>query len=113
VSGDAALGDRGTARPGWTFFTNHAHVLIAVSRDPSLRQRDIGRLVGITEGAAQRILNELEDAGYVRRTKVGRRNRYEVVGDLPLRHPLEHDHTIAEILGTLNTRPGSARTADD
>ena len=92
---------RGT-RASWTFFTNHAHVLIAISRDPELRQRDIAQLVGITEGAVQRILHELEAAGYLLRERVGRRNRYQVVADLPLRHPLETDRTVADILRTVN-----------
>ncbi len=86
----------------WTFFTNHAHVLIAISRNAELRQRDISQLVGITEGAVQRILNELEDGGYVGRERVGRRNRYSVLGDAPLRHPIEHTHTIGEIIDTVN-----------
>ena len=86
----------------WTFLTNHAHVLIAVSRDPELRQREIAQLVGITEGAVQRILHELEDEGFLRRERIGRRNRYFVDADRPLRHPLEHDRTIAELLATVN-----------
>ena len=83
---------------GWTFLTNHGHVLLAVHRNPDLRQRDISDLVGITEGAVQRILTELEHGGYLQREKVGRRNRYQVVADTPLRHPLEQNHTIAELL---------------
>jgi len=86
----------------WTFLTNHAHVLIAVSRNPELRQRDISELVGITEGAVQRILNELEDDGYLARERIGRRNRYTVLAGQPLRHPLEAGHTIEEIIDTVN-----------
>lgn len=88
-----------TAR--WTFLTNHGHVLVAVSRDPELRQRDISQAVGITQGAVQRILDDLEAAGYVRRQRVGRRNRYEVIGDRPLRHPLEQPRTVADLLGAV------------
>lgn len=85
--------------PGsWTFLTNHGHVLVAISRDPGLRQRDIGQLVGITEGAVQRILDDLEAAGYVRRQRVGRRNRYEVITDRPLRHPVEQPRTVRDLL---------------
>ncbi len=91
----------------WTFLTNHAHVLLAISRDPELRQREIGDLVGITEGAAQRILHELEQDGYLARERVGRRNRYAVISDRPLRHPLEAGHTIEELVDTLN---GTATT---
>lgn len=82
----------------WTFLTNHAHVLIAVSRDPELRQRDISQLVGITEGAVQRILQELEDDGYIERERIGRRNRYTVRPGRPLRHSLEAGHTVDEII---------------
>ena len=86
----------------WTFFTNHAHVLIAVSRNPELRQRDIAGFVGITESAVQKILHDLEDDGYLTRERVGRRNRYQVNRDLPLRHSLESDHTIADVLDAVN-----------
>ena len=89
-------------RPAWTFLTNHAHVLIAVSRNSDLRQREISAMVGITEGAVQRILHELEDAGYLIRERIGRRNRYQVVADLSLRHPLETDRTVADLLRTIN-----------
>lgn len=89
-------------RSTWTFFTNHAHVLIAISRDAELRQRDIAQLVGITEGAVQKILHDLEDDGYLRRERVGRRNRYHVNRRLPLRHPLEHHRSIADVLDAVN-----------
>ena len=86
---------------GWTFLTNHAHVLICVARDPGIRLRDIASRVGITEGAAQRIVADLVAAGYLVRQREGRRNSYELQGDLPLRHPLEQEHRIGEILAVL------------
>ena len=95
------------ARPGWTFLTNHAHVLVAISRDPELRQREIGDLVGITEGAVQRILHELEADGYLRRERVGRRNRYHVHPERPLRHQLEHPHLVGDILRSVGPVPES------
>lgn len=98
---DRAVSSADIGVPSWTFLTNHGHVLLAVRRDPELRQRDIARLVGITEGAVQRILNELEAEGYVRRERIGRRNRYEVEAEVPLRHPLEDHHTVAELLDLL------------
>ncbi len=90
-------GSRGT----WTFLTNHAHVLVCMAEDPDIRGRDIAARVGITERAAQAIVADLVSEGYVTRTRVGRRNRYEVQPDAPLRHPLEHDHTVGELLVTL------------
>ncbi len=100
----------------WTFLTNHAHVLLSLYRDPHLRQRDIARLVGITEGGVQRILNDLEHGGYLEVTRVGRRNHYKVHPEHSLRHPLEESHCVGEILHQLapaspppnNAKPGQA-----
>lgn len=91
----------GNVRPRWTFLTNHAHVLVCIADDPDVRGRDIAALVGITERAAQSIVADLVAAGYVTRTREGRRNSYQVHPDAALRHPLEHDHTIGELLVTL------------
>lgn len=85
----------------WTFLTNHAHVLVCIADDPDVRGRDIATLVGITERSTQAIVADLVAEGYVTKTREGRRNRYEVNPDAPLRHPLEHDHTIGELLVTL------------
>ncbi len=97
--------------PDWTFLTNHAHVLLAITRDPEARLRDVAALVGITERAAQRIVAELEQEGYLTRTRDGRRNRYEVHPGVPLRHPLEREHQIGELLDVLRPErpPGPAR----
>jgi DNA-binding Lrp family transcriptional regulator len=82
----------------WTFLTNHAHVLVLLHRDPELRLRDLAEQVGITERATQRIVGELVEGGYLTRHRVGRRNSYTVHLDVPLRHPLEADHTVGELL---------------
>ncbi|SDI71735.1 MarR family protein [Arthrobacter subterraneus] len=85
----------------WTFLSNHAHVLICIARDPELRMRDIAASVGITERAAQRIVAELVDEGYLEIQRSGRRNTYLIHSDVPLRHQLEAHHSIGELLGTL------------
>ncbi|GAA4880844.1 MarR family transcriptional regulator [Actinomycetospora straminea] len=85
--------------PSWTFLTNHGHVLVALARDPHRRLRDVALEVGITERSAQSIVADLEAAGYLRRVRVGRRNRYEVETSRPLRHPAERDHQVGELLG--------------
>lgn len=91
----------------WTFLTNHAHVLLCVARDPGARLRDVADAVGITERAAQRIVAELEEDGYLTRTRDGRRNHYDVHAELPLRHPVERDHAVGEILEVLRPTSGS------
>ena len=90
---------------GWTFLTNHAHVLLVVRRDPHARLREIADAVGITERAVQLILGDLESGGYVRRTRMGRRNTYHVLGG-PLRHPLDHGRAVDDVLDALG---GSVR----
>lgn len=84
---------------GWTFLTNHSHVLLCIAADPGTRGRDIAARVGITERAAQSIIADLVEAGYLTRERVGRRNHYQIHPDLPLRHPMEQDHQVAELLG--------------
>jgi DNA-binding Lrp family transcriptional regulator len=86
---------------GWDFLTNHAHVLICVADDPGIRLRDIAAAVGITERAAHRILSELVEEGYVLRERQGRRNRYQVEPDLPLRHPLVNGRAVGDLLKVL------------
>lgn len=93
----------------WTFLTNHAHVLLCIARDPDIRLRDVADFVGITERAAQRIVTELVDAGYLERSREGRRNRYQLNPDVPLRHPLDRNHAIGDILDVLG-RAGSVPT---
>src|SRR3954454_10633295 len=89
----------------WTFLTNHAHVLLSIAQDPDIRLRDLATRVGITERATQRIVAELVTEGYVTRTRIGRRNEYEVHPGLPLRHPMEADHQVGELLDVLLERP--------
>jgi len=82
----------------WTFLSNHGHVLVCVVRDPDIRVREIAQAVGITERAVQRILSELEEAGVIVRNRQGRRTHYEVDESLPLRHPMEAQHSVGELV---------------
>lgn len=84
--------------PAWTFLSNHGHVLVCIVRNPNVRVREIAQAVGITERAVQRILSELEEAGVIVRTRQGRRTHYEVDERLPLRHPLEAQHSVGELV---------------
>jgi len=90
---------------GWTFLSNHSHVLLCIAEDPDVRLRDVAVRVGITERAVQRIVAELEQEGYLSILKIGRRNRYEVNPDLPLRHPLEDHLAIGALLRVLTQKP--------
>ena len=101
---------RASTEASWTFLTNHSHVLLCLVQDPEARMRDVADRVGITERAVQRIVAELEAAGYLVRSREGRRNRYEVNGELPLRHPVEgHRDLNALIKLVVGGRPRSRR----
>ncbi len=91
----------------WTFLTNHAHVLVCIAADETVRTRDVAQLVGITERSAQRIIAELEEAGYVSHEKVGRRNRYHVNPEIHLRHPLEDHLEVGALLRVLTSASDS------
>ena len=82
----------------WTFFSNYAHVLVCLAKDPSSRLRDIAAQVGITERAAQRIVGQLEDAGVLTKERHGRRNHYAIDYKHPLRHSLESHRTIDDMI---------------
>jgi len=90
------------AEPRWTFLTNHAHVLVLLRAQPEQILREVARQVGITERAVQRIIQDLEAAGFIRRQKIGRQNQYEVLADQPLRHPIEAHRTIGDLLRLIN-----------
>lgn len=109
-TGAKARRPRHKAPAAWTFLTNHAHVLLCLSREPEVRMRDVAHLVGITERAVQRIVLDLERAGYVVRVRRGRRNQYEVRGHLPLRHAVERHARVASLLALVAAKeePGSA-----
>lgn len=95
----------------WTFLTNHAHVLACIAGDRDIRARDVAERVGITERAAQRIIADLEEAGYLSHERIGRRNRYELRDDAPLRHHLEQHVPICDLLDLLDPDEGTDRRA--
>jgi DNA-binding Lrp family transcriptional regulator len=91
----------GNADPRWNLVTNHGHVLAHLAADPEARLRDVAEHVGITERAAAQIVNDLEQAGYLTKTRVGRRNRYRIDGNRKVRTPRLPMMTIAQVLALL------------
>jgi DNA-binding IscR family transcriptional regulator len=85
----------------WSFLTNHARVLVCIAHDPGVRLRDIAERVGITERTAYGIVTDLADAGYIVKEREGRRNRYQVQADQPLRDPTARETSIGEVLDLL------------
>ena len=87
--------------PTWRFLTNHTQVLLCIARDGDVRTRDIAQMVGITERAAQRIVADLADAGFVTIERVGRRNRYVIDREAAMRHRAQAGHEIGQLLDLL------------
>jgi DNA-binding IclR family transcriptional regulator len=87
---------------GWTFVSNHLLVLRCIAEDPNIRMADVARRVRITERAVQGIVSDLERAGYLRRSKVGRRNHYEIDATMPMRHLETQHRQLGELLAVLD-----------
>ena len=85
----------------WTLLTGHGHVLVEIARSPEARMRDIAHVVGLTERTVQVIVADLEAAGYLTRTRDGRRNRYTVNSDSLFRHPAQEGHRVGPFLALL------------
>ncbi|GIH76980.1 helix-turn-helix transcriptional regulator [Planobispora longispora] len=97
----------------WTFLTNHARVLLMVARDPRARLRDVAAGIGITERAAQAIVSDLEEAGYLTRTRVGRRNHYSIDPTRRFRHPAEAGVRIESLLDIFTHRENTPSADPD
>ncbi len=95
----------------WTFFSNYAHVLIFLAQNPGALLREVADRVGVTERTAVRLINQLDEAGILKRVKQGRRNVYRITTNEYLRHPLEAHCTIEELLKPI-LRPGEETATD-
>lgn len=88
----------------WSFLTNHARVLLFIAERPEARLRDLASALHVTERTAYGIVSDLTEAGYVVKEKDesdGRRNRYRVQTQLPLRESIGRERTIGEMLELL------------
>jgi DNA-binding transcriptional ArsR family regulator len=103
------MGNAGAVKPfavrSWAFITKHAQVLLTLARDPEATVAEVARAVGITERSAYRMLADLQQAGYVRRRKVGRHNSYEINPTLPLRDPPVENELVGDLIALACKRP--------
>ena len=81
----------------WSFITNHGLVLATIARHPQSTAREIGDSVGITERSAHKNINDLEEAGYITKLKVGRNNKYRIHPNVPLKDDYS-DAAVGELL---------------
>jgi DNA-binding transcriptional ArsR family regulator len=99
--------------PGWKFLTNHALVLCSIAQQPRITARDISAAIGITEKATRNIINDLETDGYVTKKREGRRIRYRIDPDMPLRHEFQQDKAIGDLLEVLGWRRRRKRLKEE
>jgi hypothetical protein len=97
--------------PRWTFLTNHGHVLLCLAQAPGITLRDVAARVGVTERAVQRIVADLEGAGYLQRRRSGRQNEYDIDPEQPLRHPVEAHQRVQALIDLATTRSTPVRAA--
>ena len=100
----APVSSKSAPTPTWTFLSNHSHVLICLHREPELTVREVATRVGITERSVQRIIGDLEDAGFLVRERVGLRNHYRFDTSESLRHPIESHCTIGDLIGLVENK---------
>jgi DNA-binding MarR family transcriptional regulator len=89
---------------GWTFLSNHGHVLVALSRNPKLRIRDLAEQIGITERSVRSIIVDLTEAGYLEVSKAGRQNSYRVLAEKNFRHPAESKFQVKQLLNIFRAK---------
>ena len=102
--------DTGSPEVSWTFITTHGLVLLAIVENPETRLRDIAVRVGITERAVQRIVADLIDAGYLSKSRNGRRNVYQLHRHKHLPHATTHHQEVGELMETLMASPSSKKS---
>jgi predicted transcriptional regulator len=91
-------------RHKWRFLSNHTQVMLYLHRNPDARLRDLAESIGISDRAAQGIVTDLTETGYITRERVGRRNRYAVNPSIAMRHPAQRGHDIGELLELLKLK---------
>ena len=90
-------------RGKWTFLTNHGRVLVYIAKHPQSTTQKTAEKMGVTLRTVQKIISDLETDGYLARQKNGRKNTYIINNEMPLRHRLERDHVVGDILNALGT----------
>ena len=90
------------ARP-WTFITDHGHILIYLANHSHATAREIAEEVDITERAVQKVIHDLVEEGYVARERTGRGNTYHMHPELPMRHRMEREHAVGELLKAMGS----------
>jgi DNA-binding MarR family transcriptional regulator len=85
----------------WTLLSHHAHLLLALDRDPDFTIDQMAQILGITSRSVVNLINDLVDDGYLSKTKDGRNNHYEINRKAPLRHSTSQGKTVGQLIAAL------------
>lgn len=85
----------------WTFLGHHAHLLIALDKNPDYTIDELAAILGVTARSITNVLADLVEGGYLTKTKDGRKNHYEIARQAPLRHLTSQGKTVGELLDHL------------
>ena len=73
-------------------------MLWQIAEQPRITGREISMNIGITDKATHRIITDPEGDGYVTKKREGRRLRYRVNPDLPIRAETQRDKAVSGLL---------------
>lgn len=85
----------------WTFLSHHAHILIALDRDPDLTIDRLAEILGLTSRSVVNVLNDLVGDGYLSKSKDGRNNHYTINRNAALRHETSQGRNVGDLIESL------------
>ncbi len=85
----------------WNFLSNYGLVLTHLYQNPEATLREIARGTDLTERAVYQIVRDLEEGGFIQKTKVGRRNTYKVYESQLLSFPVYQSLNVAQMITAL------------
>ena len=88
-------------------------MLVFIAKNPRTTTRTIAQEVKVTERTVQNIIADLEKEGYIVKHREGRNNYYEIHPEIPMRHPMEKEHLVSNLLVALGCTLEKSSTAFD
>jgi predicted transcriptional regulator len=88
----------------WAFLSNHGHVFEYIAKHPQSTIQDMAFKTNLSIGGVQNIVEDLEASGYIAKFKIGRRNQYIVHAELPMRHCLDRDFSVGDVLKAIGCK---------
>lgn len=85
----------------WTLLSHHAHILIALDRNPDYTIDQLAEILGVTSRSVVNVLTDLLNDGYLIKSKDGRNNHYEIERSAPLRHQTSQGKTVGDLIQSL------------